>query len=115
VCLREYDDGKYETTCYRISYTLGDDGMPKFTGTPTEVEIKPQIIEKALALLSTKSFEPAPAPDTLTNLSRRFAGLLMQADGLGGEAGQAVKTCEQAIATVRQSSDFASLQSLFTN
>jgi hypothetical protein len=57
-----YRDGK--SKCYRVSYSVGDDGEAKFVGEPKEVEIQPVVIEKYLADLQTKA---GKTPRTLAN------------------------------------------------
>lgn len=113
VCFRDWSQSPTINKCYRIAYTVDQDGMPKFSGTAQPVEIKLQVIEKALRVLAGPS---APAtPDTLTSLSRKFAAQLVMAGSLGGEAGQAVETLQKAVTTVRQMADVESLGSVFNN
>lgn len=97
----------YSSRCFRIAYTVDGDGKAKFTGDPVEVEIKPAITEKAFAFppdaLQTKS---------LSALARMVAARIVTADGSGGEVETALKTIDQARATLLASErgfDFLSL------
>ena len=114
--------GEYKTRCFRIAYTVDADGKAKFSGTPTEVEVKPVVMEKALAALSTKQFDAtfaAPVPttppdaETLTTLSRKMAAKIITADGTGGEVELAFATVSKAHATLKQLREAGELAKLF--
>lgn len=124
VCCRMSGGGSYKSRCFRIAYSIDDAGTPKFTGTPTEVEVKPVVMEKALAALSTKSFDatftPAsptgtttPPDDTITTLARKLAGRIITADGPGGEVKAALDTVSKAFTTLKQAQESFELESLF--
>lgn len=124
VCCRINGGGSYKSRCFRIAYSIDDAGTPKFTGTPTEVEVKPVVMEKALAALSTKSFDatftPAtptgtitPPDETITTLARKLAGRIITADGPGGEVKAALDTVSKAFTTLKQAQESFELEALF--
>lgn len=51
-----------KSTFYRIAYTIGDDGMPTYTGDCKPVELKTSVVEKMHADVMTKSAKFAPDP-----------------------------------------------------
>jgi HK97 family phage prohead protease len=56
-CSRRFDEGSSSVKCYRQSYETKD-GIPTFTGTPTEITVTPTIMEKLMADLQTKGMVP---------------------------------------------------------
>jgi hypothetical protein len=93
-----YHGGKH--ACYRSSWAMNDAGLPAWTGTPEAVEIKPQVVTKALASLGAPL---APiASDSLEQLTRKTCAALFMADeeaaALAGSALlDAIKTVEQQL------------------
>lgn len=109
MCCRVSTGGQYKSRCFRIAYTLDADGTAKFSGTPTEVEVKPVVMEKAFAGLV-----PALPPDeSLLALARKAAAKIVTADGTGGEVAQATGIISQAYATLKQMQESGDLESLF--
>ena len=111
VCCRVSGGGDYKTRCFRMSYAVDADGMAKFNGTPTEVEVKPTIIEKSLAVTTTP---PDVTPKSLVSLAREVAARIVTADGTGGEVSAALDTITKAHATKKQMEEGFDFDSLFT-
>lgn len=68
-------DGK--SSFYRIAYSIGEDGVPTFTGDCKAVELKTSVVEKMLSDVMTKSAKftpPAPLPmkKTITQMAQEL-------------------------------------------
>ena len=107
LCVERYSDDKRK--CYRVSWSTDDDGMPKFTGEPTEVEIKQQIIEKRIGDITSKAF----SGETLDAVARMFTVKAMDAEF--DDAMDAIQTVEHTAVMLRNQRDAAELDACLSD
>jgi HK97 family phage prohead protease len=98
VCLYSY--GAVKSPCYRMSYSVDEEGNATWSGDPEEVEVKQTIIEKRFAA------------DSLESLSRKLAAKMLTADGVNAGVDAAHETVSKAFATLKQSRESFSLEDL---
>lgn len=98
-----YDYRSSKTLCYQIDWTTGDDGRPKWTGTPKAVEIKQQIVEKYFAELRTKAAGLAasniatPPEPTAAQLARSLASKAVLGDAAAIQALEITASAREAV------------------
>jgi len=119
ICRSQYDDNGRKVECYKRTWASNEDGKPKFTGEPVEIEVNPQVIEKMKKVFDDLKTKAASDSDEGSNndgqvlstiedrqksigeLSRELAAAAIASDDQD-EVISALEPIEKALGAVRQ-------------